>query len=122
MRAERHAPHPHPILFLDGLERLERIAFVGPLDGKLRAGNQVVDVGEHLIEAVIDGIDVDGDRDPSLRAMRGGRCDGGRVVAVDVKQAGAGDLSSADLLGVEAQAIEAPPQHRPLAGGASIRM
>ena len=46
----------------------------------------------------------------------GGMGHRGCIVAIDVQQARAGDLIVGDLAGVDAQAVVAPPQDRPLAG------
>src|SRR5207247_1641491 len=53
MRAECHGGNTQLVLALDGLERFEWIALAGPLGRELGAGDEVVDVRQHAIEAVI---------------------------------------------------------------------
>src|ERR1019366_4680138 len=90
----------------------------GPGGGKLAGGHQVIDIGEDAVEALIDGIDIDGDGDAVAAGDFGGAGDGGGIVAVDVEQTGAGDHVLGDLLGEHLEAIVAPPQDGTLAGGA----
>ena len=117
MRAERHRGDAHFVLLLDHFERAERIALIGPLHGKLGAGDQVVDVRQHAVEAVIDGVHVHGDGHSGGAGDCGGVLHGGRIVPVDVQQARAGDLLRRDLRRLDAQAVVAAPEHGALAGG-----
>src|SRR5207237_9641540 len=82
------------------------------------AGDEVVDVGQHFIEAVINGVDVDRDGDAVLARDGGGVGDGSGVMAIDVEHAGAGDLLGVDLFRVDAEAVVGAPEHGALAGRA----
>ena len=44
VRPESHGGDAHAVFPLDRFERAERVALVGPLRGKLGAGDQVIDV------------------------------------------------------------------------------
>jgi len=87
------------------------------LHGELGTRNQIIDVRQHIIEAVVDGVDIHGDGDVMLaRDFRGTR-DGGRIVPVDVEQLGASDFLGRDAGRIETQAFVALPKNRSLAGG-----
>ena len=116
--SQGHGGDADAVLFLDGFEGFEGIGFAGPGGGKFAGGDEVIDVGEDAVEALIDGIDVDGDGDAVAAGDFGGAGDGGGIVAVDVEDAGAGDHVLGDLLGVDLEAIVAAPEDGALAGGA----
>ena len=90
---------------------------MGPLHGKLGAGHQIIHVGQHAIEAVIDGVDVHRHRDAVPARDLGGARHRRRIVGVDMQQARAHNFFRCDALRLQAQAIVAPPEHGALAGG-----
>src|SRR5712691_6224592 len=92
MSPKRHGGHPHFVLPLDGLERLERIALARPLPGELGAGDEVVGIGQYTVEAMVDGIDVDGHRNSNPARDPRRMFDSRRIVPVDVEQPRTGDL------------------------------
>src|ERR1019366_10233919 len=108
----------HAVLVRDGFERLEGIGLASPRGGKFAGRDQVIDIWEDAVEALIDGVDVEGHGDAVAAGDVGGAGDGGGIVAVDVKQAGAGGHVVGDLLGPDREAIVAAPQDGALAGGA----
>src|ERR1019366_2293787 len=116
--AQGHGGNAHTVLLLDDLEGLEGIGLAGPGGGKLAGRDQVIDIGEDAVEALIDGVDVDGHGDAVTAGDVGGAGDGGGIVAVDVEQAGAGDHVVGDLLGPDLKGIVAAPQDCTLTGGA----
>src|SRR5262249_877707 len=70
-------------------------------------------------EPLVNSVDVDRYGDSVAPRDRRGVGDGRRVVAVDVKESGAGDLLGRDLFRVDAEAVASLPEDRPLAGGAA---
>ena len=101
------------------LERAERIAHAGPVRRELGARHQVIDVRQHLVEAVVNGVHVHGDGDPVARAMEAARATAGRIVPVDVQQARAGDLLRRDLVpgrGAGSRRAATAPSARPWSG------
>src|ERR1019366_3917577 len=105
------------VLLLDGLEGFEGIGLAGPGGGEFAGRDQVIDIGEHAVEALINGIDIDGHGDAVAAGDLGGAGDGGGIVAVDVKQAGAEDHVVGDFLWEHLEGIVAAPQDGTLAGG-----
>src|SRR5579864_2828815 len=104
-------------LLLNGLERAEGIALVGPLHGKFRARYQIIDMRQHAIESVIDGVDIHRDWNPMLARDPGGTRNGTGIMRVDVEQARTGDLLHRHTVRMETQAIIALPEYGPLSRG-----
>ena len=105
------------VFVLDSLQRAEGIALAGPALGKFGAADQVIDAGEHLVEARIDVIDIHADGDAVVACDAGGTCDGGRVMSIDVQHTGARDLLRGDVRRVDGQTVRAMPEDGALAGG-----
>ncbi len=117
MRANGHGGDAHAVFVLQGFERAERIALASPASRKFGAGDQIIDIRQHLVEAGVDGIDIHSHRDAVGAGNARGVSDGGGIVPIDVQQSRICDLFRGDLFGVDAQAFVTPPEDRAFAGG-----
>ena len=117
VRAQSHGGDAHAVFVLQRLKRFEGVALIGPLGGEFGTGHKVVHVRQNFIEAVINRIDVDGNRDAVFAGDRRRARHGGRVVSINVQQPRAEHLFFGDLFWSQAQAIGPAPKHGPLSGG-----
>ena len=76
--AERHGGDAHLVFALDHFQGAERIALIGPLHGELGTGDEVIDMRQHAVEAVIDGVDIHGNGNSGGARDAGGMLDGRR--------------------------------------------
>ena len=115
MGAERHGGAAHAVFVLDAAQGLQRVGIAGPALREFAAGEEVVDVRQHGLETLVNGVDIH--RNGDAVAPRDGRGAGHqrRVVAVDMQQARAADHLVGQVAGIDAQALRAVPDHRALA-------
>ena len=102
VRTQRHGRHLHAVLVLQGFQRAKRVGAAGPGAGKFGTGHQVIDVRQHAVKAMVDGIDIHGDGNAVLAGDAGRARYRRGIVAVDVQQARAGDLVLGNLVGLDA--------------------
>jgi hypothetical protein len=84
--AEGHGGDAHFVGFLKQGEGLDGVGFAGPPFGEFAGGDQIIDVWQDVLEALVDGVHIDGDGDVVAAGDAGGVGDGGGVVAVDVEE------------------------------------
>ena len=115
-RPQSHGGNRDVVFLLDHFERAERVALMGPLHRELGTGHQIIHVGQHPVEPVINGIHVHGNRDVMLVGDLGGAGHRGSVVGIDMQHARVGDFLRSDARRLQPQAFVALPKNRPFAG------
>ena len=100
---------------LDELEGLFEIALAGEHEGKVAAGDEVVNVGDEVFYAGVELVEVGDGGDACLARPTGGEGGGGGLKAVDVDGAGVDDPGAVEVFRAELEAVVAEVEDGALA-------
>ena len=107
---ERHSGQFHAEPGVKGFERVEGIFKASPVAGEFGAGDEVIDMRQDMLEAGVDGIDINGYRNTVRAGDLSGAGHGRSIVAVYVKQARASDLVRCNRFRGDGQTIRPVPE------------